>query len=123
MGMKIQLHDFEYTTKRSRIGSKQLRFTLTWSYNAPSGEVLALSLPGCLAQINKKGELIWSPPVMTFGDFGRKHAFDESPDLYHLVRRKLEELGYVADMKSALAEILAERIPGGDLPQVIEEEV
>jgi hypothetical protein len=124
--LRIQLHDFEYTSGRSRLGSKRLRFTFTWSYAVEGTDtVYAWSIPGCLAVINKRGELVWSPPMLIMGGM-RKHACYESPDLYHLVRNKLESLGFADAMRRDAMEILREKDVFSEdpqLPRVVEETV
>lgn len=87
-----------------------------------------LSMPGCLALVNKKGELTWSPPMTYFtgsmGPGGKKHMFTETPDLYHLVRKKLTESAFGKAMLTEMMELLKERDPWEDnpeLPKVVEE--
>jgi len=85
-------------------------------------------MPGCLAWINKKGEMEWTPPMTVYGGgMGvRKHMFNETPDTYHRVRRKLDESAFASAMRDGMFEILKqvdpyEENPG--LPQVLEDTV
>lgn len=87
---RLQLHTFKFINRSSiKWPGRKLRFCLTWALDY-AGLHLAQELIGCMAHKTKAGEIIWSPPMTTYGGRPQPTSYI-SRDLYDLVLKKVTE--------------------------------
>lgn len=100
----------------SRWPGKRLRFKLTWTLEIPQidvldkivgMEVLGEEIEGCLARIDKNGDLIWSYPQARSGSY-YANIIHCSPALYDRVKvalwkvKDIEKLRVITDNGEAV---------------------
>lgn len=95
---RIQISNFKYLDIKIKSGSmsKRLRFTLVITFGDPE---IAITADGCLAMVDTKGELKWSPPLsrMPFGASLKTVLVNQ--ELYDRVLAALASTEYVAGLR------------------------
>jgi len=90
---KLQLTDFLWAEKTSRIGGKILRFTFVWSISY--GDCLfGQEEEGCIAFYDYKGNLQWHPAMTSVRKGISKHICLNTPDLQDHITIKLQNSSF-----------------------------
>jgi hypothetical protein len=115
---RINLNSFKIITKESaKWPGKKLRFSITWWLEDGEGNrIYWLECRGCLAQMNSKGFLTWSPPLAN-GVGIKYNVIDVNESLHKLVLTALEESKWYKILQEPTLDVKEEDLAPWETPK------